>query len=102
MFRLKFNDERTKRDSISTELAVHFTKIAKLKQRYETFYVMFNADKSDEESIAVQAQFIIKACQQSAFFLVIMNKHFYFNLVCTNERRFIKTRRSIRNTYNKG
>lgn len=60
LFRLRFNDERTKKATISTELAMRITKITKLKHRYESFAIILNTDKSDEDNILVQAQHVIK------------------------------------------
>ncbi len=60
LFRIRFNDERTKKVTISTELAMRITKIDKLKHRYETFGVILNTDKSDEDNILAQAQYVIK------------------------------------------
>jgi uncharacterized lipoprotein YbaY len=60
LFRIRFNDERTKKVTISTELAMRITKIDKLKHRYETFAVILNTDKSDEDNILAQAQYVIK------------------------------------------
>ena len=60
LFRIRFNDERTKKVSISTELSLRITKIDKLKHRYETFAMSINTEKSDEENILTQAQYVIK------------------------------------------
>jgi hypothetical protein len=70
LFRIRFNDERTKKVTISTELAIRITKIDKLKHRYETFVLTLNTDKSDEDNILTQAQYIIKVYELSS------NQHF--------------------------
>ncbi|CAF5146908.1 unnamed protein product, partial [Rotaria magnacalcarata] len=57
---MRFNDERTKRDSISTELALRITKVAKLKQRYEVYTITLNTDTSSEDNALAQAQYVIK------------------------------------------
>ncbi len=54
LFRIRFNDEQTKKATISTELAMRMTKIKKLKDRYETF------TNADEENIRAQAQYVIQ------------------------------------------
>jgi hypothetical protein len=54
LFRTRFNDEQTKKATISTELAMRMTKIKKLKDRYETF------TNADEENIRAQAQYVIQ------------------------------------------
>ncbi|CAF1269971.1 unnamed protein product [Adineta steineri] len=63
LFRLRLNDERTKKATISTELAMRITKITKLKYRYESFAITLNTDKSDEDNILEQAQYVIKSAQ---------------------------------------
>ncbi|CAF1386454.1 unnamed protein product [Rotaria magnacalcarata] len=63
LFRMRFNDERTKRDSISTELALRITKVAKLKQRYEVYTITLNTDTSSEDNALAQAQYVIKSAQ---------------------------------------
>jgi len=70
LFRIRFNDERTKKVTISTELAIRITKIDKLKHRYETFVLTLNTDKSDEDNILTQAQYIIKVYELRS------NQHF--------------------------
>ncbi|CAF3393173.1 unnamed protein product [Rotaria socialis] len=60
---MRFNDERTKRDSISTELALRITKVAKLKQRYEVYAITLNTDTSNEDNALAQAQYVIKSAQ---------------------------------------
>ena len=60
LFRIRFNDERTKKDSVSTELSMRITKIAKLKNRYESLAMALNTGKSDEDNVLVQAQYVIK------------------------------------------
>jgi len=54
LFRIRFNDEQTKKATISTELAMRMTKIKKLKDRYETF------TNADEENIRAQVQYVIQ------------------------------------------
>ncbi|CAF0873509.1 unnamed protein product [Adineta ricciae] len=63
LFRLRYNDERTKKATISTELAMRITKITKLKQRYEGYAMIINTVSSDEENLLLQAQHIIKSAQ---------------------------------------
>jgi uncharacterized lipoprotein YbaY len=60
LFRIRFNDERTKKDTISTELAMRVTKIDKLKNRYESLAITLNTGKSDEDNVLIQAQYVIK------------------------------------------
>lgn len=60
LFQIRFNDERTKKVTISTELAMRVTRIDKLKHRYETLSILLNNEKSDEENLLNQAQYIIK------------------------------------------
>jgi len=67
LFRIRFNDERTKKVTISTELAMRITKIAKLKHRYETFALILNTDQSDEDNILAQAQYVIKVYERFSF-----------------------------------
>ena len=67
LFRIRFNDERTKKVTISTELAMRVTKIDKLKHRYETLAMTLNTDKSDEENVAAQAQYVIKVYEGFSF-----------------------------------
>jgi hypothetical protein len=90
LFRIRLNDERTKKATISSELAMRITKIVKLKHRYESFAIILNTDKSDEENILTQAQYVIKVY----LFFFNTDKYFLFvcSIVCANERRFIKTR----------
>ncbi|CAF3405452.1 unnamed protein product [Rotaria sp. Silwood1] len=63
LFRLRFNDERTKKDTISAELAMRITKVSKLKQRYETFAIILNTEKLNEDNVLAQAQYVIKSAQ---------------------------------------
>ncbi|UJR21235.1 hypothetical protein I4U23_024330 [Adineta vaga] len=63
LFRMRYNDERTKKAVLSTEFAMRVTKITKLKQRYESFAVMGNAEKSNDDNIFIQAQHVIKSAQ---------------------------------------
>ncbi|CAF2823340.1 unnamed protein product [Rotaria sp. Silwood2] len=63
LFRIRFNDERTKKDTISAELAMRITKVSKLKQRYETFSITLNTEKSNEDNVLAQAQYVIKSAQ---------------------------------------
>ncbi len=60
LFQIRFNDERTKKATISTELSMRITKITKLKHRYESFAITLNTDQSDEDNILAQAQYVIK------------------------------------------
>ena len=60
LFQTRFNDERTKKATISTEIAMRTTKIAKLKHRYESFAVTLNTSNSDEDNVLAQAQYVIK------------------------------------------
>lgn len=69
LFRIRFNDERTKKVTISTELSMRVTKIDKLKHRYETLTILLNTDKSDEENVLAQAQYIIKVFEKNVHFL---------------------------------
>ena len=54
---MRFNDERTKKDTISTELAMRITKVTKLKQRYESFAITLS---TNEDNVIAQAQCVIK------------------------------------------
>ncbi|CAF1211887.1 unnamed protein product [Rotaria sordida] len=63
LFRIRFNDERTKKDSISAELSMRITKVSKLKQRYEIFAITLNTEKSNEGNVLAQAQYVIKSAQ---------------------------------------
>ena len=60
LFQTRFNDERTKKATISTEIAMRITKIAKLKHRYESFAITLNTGNSNEENVLAQAQYVIK------------------------------------------
>lgn len=53
LFRIRFNDEQTKKMTISTELAMRIRKIKKLKDRYEIL-------NTNEENVRTQAQYVIK------------------------------------------
>jgi uncharacterized lipoprotein YbaY len=63
LFRIRFNDERTKKATISTELAMRITKIDKLKNRYESLAITLNTGKSDEDNVVAQAQYVIKVSE---------------------------------------
>jgi len=63
LFRIRSNDERTKKATISTELAMRITKIAKLKHRYESFAFILNTENFDEDNVLIQAQYVIKVAE---------------------------------------
>lgn len=60
LLRLRLNDERTKKDTISTELALRITTVTKLKQRFESFSMALNPKKSNEDNIEPPTQDIIR------------------------------------------
>ena len=62
LLRVVLNDERTKKATISTELATCIAKIAKLKNRYESLMVTMGTEKSHEDNVLAQAQYVIKVC----------------------------------------
>lgn len=74
---MKFNDERTKKLSISTELTQRINRIEKLKHRYETLAMQLNTDQSDEENILHQAQHVI---QVYSLFFVYFSREQKFSL----------------------
>lgn len=74
---MKFNDERTKKLSISTELTQRINRIDKLKHRYETLAMKLNTDQSDEENILHQAQHVI---QVYSLFFVYFSREQKFSL----------------------
>lgn len=81
LFRLRFNDERTKKVTISTELAMRITKIDKLKHRYETIAMNSNGNTARN-----QAQHIIEVMNCR----LVGDSNEY--LVCTDQRRTLPTR----------
>jgi uncharacterized lipoprotein YbaY len=76
LFRIRFNDERTKKATISTELAMRITKIAKLKHRYESFALILNTEKFDEDNVLIQAQYVITVYED--YFLRYINLSYLF------------------------
>ncbi len=77
LFRIRLNDERTKKATISTELALRITKIDKLKHRYETFAMALNTDQSDEDNVLAQAQYVIKVNEKLSFINIDLSGFFY-------------------------
>ena len=57
LFRLRFNDEKAKKEAISSELAARVLKIAKLKDRYESFPTIWN---SQQDTVLAQAHQVIQ------------------------------------------
>ena len=57
LFRLRFNDEKAKKEAISSELAGRVLKIAKLKDRYESFPSIWNGE---EDTVLAQAHQVIQ------------------------------------------
>lgn len=67
LFRIRFNDERTKKGTISTELALRITKIEKFKHRYETIAMDFDGHPSEKENARYQAQSVIEVNIEFSF-----------------------------------
>ena len=57
LFRLRFNDEKAKKEAISSELAGRILKIAKLKDRYESFPTIWNGQ---QDTVLAQAHQVIQ------------------------------------------
>jgi hypothetical protein len=60
LFRVRFNDERTQKTVLTTELAQQITRVVKLKDRYECMTWNAHVDQSNEVHIRLQAQHIIQ------------------------------------------
>lgn len=59
-YRIRLNDERTKKCSVSKDLAKHRYRVKKLKDRFECLTLIFNVEPSDDENIRIQAQHVIE------------------------------------------
>ena len=60
LFRLRFNDEQTKKMTVSTELNKRIIKITRLRQRYEGIAITLNTEKSNEDHVIAHAQYVIQ------------------------------------------